>query len=227
MSIRWVVLCALGEGLGIAAAVLWYGAVMLTLGEPEPLGARLAVWGLVALAAVPEALVLGGFQAWGLKPAVPDLRVGRWIAATVVPGLIGWGAGGFVPLFVAGPSDGPAVAVEPPLAAILLYAAAFGALAGLLFGACQSLALPRGRRDRLAWIAANAAGWVVALPLIYLGATIGADTESLPLRVLAWAGGGLAAGAVIGLATLPAVRSFARARGGAVARTLPQGPRLG
>lgn len=202
---RWIVLCAFAEFAGIAAAALWYGLVAATFGEPQNMVLRVGVWLLMTAAAVPEGLVLGGLQAFGLRWFFPNIVWQRFVAATIAVGLVGWGVGTFIPLFVVGEvsaTSGP----EPSLLAVATYAAVFGALAGTLFGAAQAWALPTDRRGKLFWIAANAGGWTVALPLIYVAAQTGGDLQSTAARVLLWAVGGGGAGLIIGAATALAIQ---------------------
>lgn len=196
---RWIALCAVAEILGITAAALWYGAVNLTLGEPENLLLRAGVWGLMTLAAVPEGLILGGLQTIGVRWFVPGVRRRRWISATIAVGLLGWGIGTFIPMFVM--TEAPLAdpqAVAPGLGPTLLFAAAFGAPVGLVFGAAQSLALPNGR---MLWTLANGIAWAVALPMIYGGAQLASDVTGWAPRLAFWALGGLGAGTTIGAIT--------------------------
>ncbi|MGL4576307.1 MAG: hypothetical protein ACRCV9_16105 [Burkholderiaceae bacterium] len=202
---KWIGLCAVAECFGIGLAALWYGGVMLVLGEPQPIGARTGVWLLATLAAVPEGFVLGGLQALGLRSFLPDISARRFVTATIVVGLIGWGIGSFIPLFVffdAAQAGAQQAAFDPTLAQTALFSAAFGAITGTLFGEVQACALPHSVARRWPWVVANAAGWAVALPLIYVTAQWGADMQaSLPVRLLIWAFGGLLAGACVGAAT--------------------------
>lgn len=204
---RWVLLCAVAEFAGIGLAALWYGAIALGLGEPDNIVARIGVWLLMTTAAVPEGLVLGGLQARGLRWFLPELVPPRFIGATIVAGLIGWGLGSFIPLFVV--RDGASVsATEPSVLEIIGFAATFGLIAGAVFGACQAWALPVKASSRARWTIANAVGWACALPLIYVAAQTAADLNGVAPKILLWALGGGAAGLVVGVATavvLPAM----------------------
>ncbi len=195
---RWILLCALAEGLGIAAAALWYGTVALTLGEPEALLPRFGVWFLLTLSAVPEGVILGGLQTVGVRWFEPRVARGPWIWATVTVGLIGWGIGSFIPMFLAADAPAEASAAGPGLSATLGFAAVFGLGVGLIFGAAQSIALPRGR---MLWALANAAAWALALPMIYAGAQIAADLPGWAAKLALWAAGGIGAGLTIGAVT--------------------------
>ena len=202
MIIRWIVLCAVAEFAGIALAAVWYGIVAVTFGEPVELAPRIGVWLLATASALPEGLVLGSLQAYGLRWFHPALSARRWIAMTTLVGLAGWGAGTFIPLFLAGQAaSGP----EPSPMAIAGFAAIFGALAGLAFGAAQAFALPVGADGRVKWIIANIVGWAFGLPLIYLAAQAASDFQSPVIMVALWAAGGLGAGLCIGVATAVAI----------------------
>lgn len=202
MIARWIVLCAVAEFLGIALAGAWYGIVAVTFGEPVELAPRIGVWLLATASAIPEGLVLGGLQAYGLRWFYPALSVTRWIAMTTLVGLAGWGVGTFIPLFFAAEAaSGP----EPSPMAIAAFAAIFGALAGLAFGAAQAFALSIGTDGRVKWIIANVVGWAFGLPLIYLAAQVASDFQSPIIMIALWAAGGLGAGLCIGVATAVAI----------------------
>jgi deazaflavin-dependent oxidoreductase (nitroreductase family) len=80
---------------------------------------------------------------------------------------------------------------------VLVAGAGVGVLTGGLLGAAQAATFPRGAR-RSAWVAANLAGWAVAMALVM----VGAGTPSAgwpPGTVLAWAAlTGATAGALLG-----------------------------
>jgi hypothetical protein len=214
----WVVICALAEWLGIGAAVLWYGAVLSAFGEPVALAPRIGVWLTASAAALPEAIVLGGLQAFWLRTIWPGLSAARWILATMAVGLIGWGVGAFIPLFMFPESGGaaqspaadPTAAFDPSLGAIALFATLFGLAVGAVFGLGQALALPTGSRARRLWIIGNAAGWAVGLPLIYVAAHLASDLPGWGARIGLWMAGGLGAGLAVGAATAVVLRLMAR-----------------
>jgi hypothetical protein len=201
----WVVVCALAEFIGIGAAALWYGAVMVIIGEPVALVQRTGVWLLATAAAIPEGVVLGGLQGLLLRRVFAGLDLRRWVLATVAVGAVGWAIGSFIPLFIF--PEGPSGAsFDPPLAEVALFAAMFGVVAGALFGIGQMMAFPRETPRRFAWVWANMAGWAAGLPLIYVAAQVGADLPGWTARITAWMMGGLGAGLCIGLATAVAIR---------------------
>ena len=200
LVLRWIPLCAAAEFLGIAAAASWYGAVNVLIGEPEPLLARAGAWVLMTLSAVPEGFVLGGLQAVGISWFLPGVSRRRWISATVAVGALGWGIGTFIPLFLVG-QDAASPPPEPGLAVTALFSAAFGLAVGAVFGLVQLWALPREARRKTLWIIANAVGWGVGLPCIYVAAQLAGDLTGWVPRITLWALGGLAAGAALGAST--------------------------
>ena len=210
--IRWVVLCAAAEYLGIAAAALSFGVVAYTFGEPQAFSAKLGIWLLSAAAGVPEGFVLATLQSYGIRQffGIAHDRA-TLVVRTVAAAVAGWATGTFVPVFL--PFETPAAAgpqQEPPLIATIAFAAVFGVLAGALFGWLQSAAFA-GRTLRRRWILANTLGWMVGLPAIYVFAQFGGDFQSWAARIALWATGGLLAGASIGIATgLPLVRAVRR-----------------
>ena len=89
---------------------------------------------------------------------------------------------------------------------IALFATVFGAIAGALFGAVQSLTLQKYLRPRWPWVLGNVAGWALGLPLSYWAGSQGtADMsgwQALGLSAAAGAGMGLTVGLATGLALL-------------------------
>lgn len=202
MIVRWIALCAVAEFFGIALAAIWYGIVAVTFGEPVELALRIGVWLLATMSAIPEGFVLGGLQAYGLRWFYPTLSATRWITMTTLVGLAGWGVGTFMPLFMVGEA---ASAPEPSPTAIAAFAAIFGSLAGVAFGAAQAFALPVGADGRVKWVIANVIGWALGLPLIYLAAQLAGDFQAPAAMVAIWATGGLGAGVCVGVATAVAI----------------------
>ncbi|MCA9218077.1 MAG: hypothetical protein KDB27_33630 [Planctomycetales bacterium] len=77
------------------------------------------------------------------------------------------------PTFFAGDTTGSATPpAEPSMPITLLFSAAFGVLAGALFGFSQWLVLRKHTELACIWIPANSLGWAAALAIIYLGATL-------------------------------------------------------
>jgi hypothetical protein len=208
---KWVALCGAAELIGISAAGAWYGTVNVWIGEPAAIPARIAAWFLMSLAAVPEGLILGGLQVAGIHWFIPDVSPRRWISATILVGLFGWGVGTFIPLFVMREAT-PQTGAEPGLGATAVFAAVFGVAVGAIFGLAQAWALPSHVRPRALWVVGNAIGWAAALPLIYVAAQIGGDYEGWSLRLAAWAAGGCAGGASLGVATGCALSLLERGR---------------
>jgi hypothetical protein len=211
LFLRWVLLCALAEFLGIAAAALWYGAANVLFGEPAEFSARLAVWLVMSLAAVPEGLILGGLQATGIRWFIPKVSACKWILATVAVGFLGWAIGIAVPMFLY-TVEGHKIEPQPNLTATAGFATAFGASVGAVFGLAQALVLPTDTQGKIQWTLANAVGWAIALPLIYAAAQLAAEYHGWPMRVAVWAIGGLAAGATIGVTTAGALYSMREAK---------------
>lgn len=96
---------------------------------------------------------------------------------------------------------------EPPsrdmrIVFALFVAPVFGLVAGSIVGAAQWLVLRRHVQRAGSWISANALGWAVAFPWIYVAGTLPAEDTPLSLTfvlaVVAGALGGLCLGAVTG-----------------------------
>ena len=196
----WIALCATAEFFGIGAAAVWYGSVTQLFGEPEPIPARIAVWLAMSLAAAPEGIILGAMQARGISWFLSGVSRQKLVLATVFVGLIGWGIGSFIPMFVMRQAGAEAGA-DPGLLSTALFAAVFGAGVGLILGLAQSWALPPGIARRTGWTLANIAGWGLGLPIIYIAAQYATEFAAWPIRLALRTVGGLAAGALIGVST--------------------------
>jgi hypothetical protein len=192
MRSRWIGLNALGEGAGIAGVALAYGLI--------DRGAAPAK--IILIAGAWEGLCLGAAQTLGLRP--PALR---WIGATVLmavlgyAGSLGMGPGG-------GGADDPA---GPPFWLNLVGGAAMGLVLGPLMGLAQALA-SRGTVETRRWVWANLVGWVPAMMLVMVGASLA--ERSWPLIGVAGLGAlsGALAGLAIGLATSYALPTAAERR---------------
>lgn len=196
----WVAMCATAELLGIAAGAAWW--VAMDRLDPEP-ATRAAQWlALLAKAGsgLVEGVVLGIGQAAALRRIYPALPVARWVALTVALAALGWAAGSAIPIFTADAGAG-AEPFELSSATVAALAAGFGAAIGAAFGAVQRLALRHVAERSHWWIVVNAAGWALALPIIYLAA--GAGPPDRPMAAIVGAGlaSGLAAGLVLGVVT--------------------------
>ena len=179
MRVGWVLACALGEALGIAAVATAYSAVDRGILAPA------APW--ILSAGAWEGLCLGAAQALILREV--GVRPGVWIGLTVLAAVAGYG------LSLLGGAGGAGSGSPPPLAMLLGLGAAMGAVMGALMGALQ-WAGARDRLSALSWIGANALGWAPAMATIMIAAT--AVPASWPLYCIALIGS--ASGAVAGLA---------------------------
>jgi hypothetical protein len=195
---RWIEACAAGELLGIASAALWW--VTCDRFDPAPVGLTAQILMLVAKggSGLIQGIVLGYLQGWALRRPYPALVAGRWTVATTVIAVAGWTLAGWLSIF--GLENGP----EAPVLNLLqtaLTAAAFGVATGLLFGSAQALVL-RGVAHRAHWwILANAIGWGLALPCIYVASSVGsAQPGSLEIAFRGLVGG-VASGILLGIVT--------------------------
>lgn len=204
--IGWVLLCAAAEMLGIALAAGWWLAADSLNPEPRTVLARFAMLELKALAGLVEGLVLGVAQAWWLKARYPALPVTGWAMLTTALAVAGWGIGSSFSIFSASgaATPPPAAALDLPMVAVL--AATIGALLGGSFGLVQWIALRQAAARAHWWIIANAAGWALAMPCVYLAASVdGASPVGTALLALA---GGAGAGLMLGAITAIALRAM-------------------
>ena len=185
MIAKWIAFCAIGEALGIAGVATGYALADRGLAPLVPAVLSAGAW---------EGLVLGAMQAACLRRF--GVRFAGWILATTAAAVLGYGLsllGG------AGAAEAPA-SPEPPLVAVLGLAAAMGAVMGTIMGAVQGVA-GRGAIAFGPWVAANAAGWALAMVAIFAGSALASSDMPLAAVTALGAVSGAAAGGLLGLAT--------------------------
>jgi CBS domain-containing protein len=199
----WTTACALGEAIGIGLAAATAILIGLAMGEPVTATQRAVVLVLMVVAGALEGLALGLFQWSVLGEAFPKMSARSWALATAAVAALGWLLG-MLPSTLSAPSVVP---VEPPnrdvrVVFALFLAPVFGLVAGSIVGAAQWLVLRRHAHRAGSWISANALGWAVAFPWIYVAGTMPAEDTPVSftfvLAVVAGALGGLSLGAVTG-----------------------------
>ena len=195
---RWVAACTAGEFIGIGVATTVGVAINTWVGEPQSLGARLAVLATFAGVGVVEGGVLAALQWRVLRTRFPRLNAAEWIGVTVAVALGGWIAGMTPSLFISHP---PVASVEPGLISVLGLAALAGGAAGLCFGAAQWCVLRRHAERAQRWVWVHVPGWALAMAAIFLGASIPSVEWAPSSIVLAGVGGGVVGGLLLGLVT--------------------------
>ncbi|MDR6627099.1 hypothetical protein [Caulobacter segnis] len=201
----WIALTALAELFGILLGASWWVWADGLLPEPDGLFQQISMLVFKALSGVPEGIVLGLVQANLMSRRLPGLSIVRWTTATCVVAVVGWAVGSSFSIFAAG-DGGTAGGFDPGVGATFLMASGFGVLVGALFGGVQTLALSGLGVPSWPWIAGNAVGWALGLPVIYLAAS---GLALGPIWALA-AIGGLVAGALVGAATAVAFAVMTR-----------------
>lgn len=213
---RWVAANTLAEMIGLggslAVGTLYFSAL-------DSMGVAGAVAGAVLAVLMGTFLegVLVGWMQWRvLRGPLPALRWQSWMLATAIGAGLAW-VMGMTPstiMVLAAPAPDPAAAAEAPqISAALTYllAAALGLAAGPVLGGAQALLLRRYVRGAGWWAAANAAAWLVGMPLIFAGMDI-AFAIPRALIVLVVLVTTAAAGAVVGAIHGAALVRLLRAR---------------
>ena len=149
---------------------------------------------LVLLGGLTEGAALGLLQSSVLRDRLGGRRSGWVLTTTLVAGL-GWAAGS-TPATLSGNDGG-----TPPLGLVLLGAMALGIVMGAVLGAAQATVLRHHVRHPWRWSVANACGWAVAMPVVFLGATTAGAGWSWPTLIGYGALTGAVAGAVLGVVT--------------------------
>ena len=160
----WVVASVVAETIGMTAAA----TAAVTVDRWLPIGTPVLVALLVLVAGgLVEGLALGLLQSRALARWLSADERRRWALATVLVAGLGWAAASAPALTREGAGD-----AEPALALVMLGAAAIGVVAGALLGAAQAWAIGRSPRSMRQWSLTSAGAWTVAMPVIFLGATL-------------------------------------------------------
>lgn len=178
----FVLATAAAEALGLAASGLLLGLAR-GRGAVEALGAAL-------ISAAIEGALVGLAQGPLVETVFPRLRLGRWVAGTVLGAAIAW-ALGMLPTLLAQRAEVPASSAVARLA----FAAGLGLLTGPVLAAFQAPELARSGGRRWRWMGATALAWCLGMPLVFQAARAAFGGGSAA-RAVAWL---LAAGACVGL----------------------------
>ncbi|WP_395727406.1 hypothetical protein [Nakamurella sp.] len=192
--LRWTALCATAESVGMAASAAAARLAGATVGDgPTTAPAALAALAIIVTGGLIEGTALGVAQASGLAAWLPGRR-SNWIMVTVIFAGVGWAAASAPAVLL--PDDG---AGEPTPFLLTVTAAGLGLLMGAVLGAGQSLVL-RGRVPHpWRWSGASALGWAVAMPIIFVGASLPGPQWPLAVVITTGALTGLVAGATLGV----------------------------
>lgn len=220
---RWVAANALGEmfGLGFVATVAWGIAGMALPPVPNALA-------LIA-AGIGEGLIVGCAQWLVLRRAIPAITARAWILATLYGALVAWVLG-MLPsttIDLLAHDAGEAGAAPPELGAglELLLAAALGCVGGTVLSLFQWRAMRAHVARAHLWIVANAAAWMIGMPMIfYVASNASAQRGPAFLAIAAlstFAAVGAAVGAVHGIALVALSRAMDHDGTRAESDTLP------
>ena len=196
----WTLSCGIGEFLGMAVAAGLAALSALLFGEPETLATRIACLLTMVLAGVLEGTSIGFFQWRVLNRVFPRLSLRAWLTPTIIVAAVGWFIGMLPPTLLGNAEGGEAIPEPSPLI-IMIFAALFGAVAGVVFGFAQWLVLRRQTQRGTLWIWVNAIGWALAMSVIYFGASLPTAEWPIAAVVVDGAVTGIAAGLAIGSVT--------------------------
>jgi hypothetical protein len=201
---RWVLLCAVAESVGIAAAALAARSAQVWVGDIANPADVIVALCFVATGGLIEGFALGAAQATALAGVLPRGRRSGWVLVTVLVAGLGW-AGGSVPGVLGDDGGAP-----PPTALLILGALGVGAVTGAVLGAGQAIVLAGCVAHPEMWVLANVLGWTLAMPIIFAGAAAPSEAWSALDVFLAGGVTGLVAGATLGLVTglfLPSLKA--------------------
>jgi hypothetical protein len=198
--VRWVVANVAAEVLGLGVDGLVGAWLISQWGEPA--GARAVAFAalLVAFGTL-EGVLVGLGQGWAVGPFLPELSLGAWVASTAAGAFLAWVLGMLPSTLMSLARPAATAAADGPVisdALQLLLAVPLGLVAGAVLSSVQALVLRRHLPRTWSWVAANAAAWALAMPVIFLsagGLPEGASALALAARVLLTIA---AAGAIVG-----------------------------
>jgi hypothetical protein len=196
-GLRWAAACGIGELIGVTFVAGVAVALNRAFGEPESLWASLLVLPVMVAAGAVEGLSLGYFQWRVLRARFPDLAARQWVGVTCIAAAGGWLLGMLPPAVLEAGSTIPEPAISDTFFLVMLL----GLGVGILFGAVQAWVLRRHAARAGRWIVANALGWSVAMPWVFLAATLPDEATPLPAIIALAAASGLAAGLSLGAIT--------------------------
>jgi hypothetical protein len=173
---RWIIANGWSEGVGLSTTFLLAFLVLQRL-ETRPgagaiiLGAVLAV----LLGTVLEGVLVGFAQGRVLHRYAPLVGVGQWTVATAIGAGTAWLLGMVPSTLIAllqsnrSPAPDSISTFEPP--ALLQYGAAalMGLVLGVVLALPQMIVLRRVVERPARWLTANAAAWLLGMPLIFFG----------------------------------------------------------
>jgi hypothetical protein len=201
MNGRWILACALAEGIGMTAAA---GAATIATSMADADVAPGWALGVVVLGGLAEGVALGVLQASSLPRGLSHgSPARRWAWATVLVAGLGWAAGsapGVLANDDGGTEQGPWL--------VLGGAALLGAVMGAVLGGAQAGAVRRHVQHPWRWVIGSVLGWTAAMPVIYLGATVADHGSPLPAVLGLGAATGVVAGLALGAITAPFVAAL-------------------
>lgn len=184
--LQWILANGWSEMLGLGGTGLSVWLLGLLLGKSSSILAILSTaLGVVLVGATLEGALVGYAQARVLRTALPSLPPTRWVSATAIGAAVAWTLG-MVPRTLFALSDATGGAPPASLGGWkFLLAAAMGLLLGPVLGVPQWLVLRRHLPHSGLWIPANALGWALGMPVIFLGASALPTQPSIGLVLLA------------------------------------------
>ena len=208
---QWVLANLVGEvvGLGLAGAV--GVGLALTVGEPKTVLVALLMGAAMIACGTLEGCIVGFAQWLVLRHRLIHLSRRAWMVATAIGAFVAWTLG-MTPSTLMALSQNAAATSPPVLSNAIVYAlaAAMGAVLGIILGIPQWRVFRRYVARAGWWVWANAAAWLVGMPLVFIGASsvpVGATALGRALIiVITSAAAGAVVGAIHGLALLRLLR---------------------
>jgi hypothetical protein len=201
----WMVATTVGELIGFAVPAVAGMAALSLIGVPDTPAPALAFFVILPLAGAGEGGILGFFQWRELRRPLPAVTCRVWAGATAAAAALAWVLGML-------PSTIDAIISLPISALILLWAVVAVPLLCTI-GVAQALVLRRSIDGARWWAVANVLGWLLGLPVTFIGPSLVPDGSPPVVWGTAFIISGLLMGAIVGATTgLALQRLLARNR---------------
>ena len=197
--LRWVVVNALGESLGLGGTLAVAGLAISRLEGQNRIALVLVSFLIAVASGAIEATVVGLAQWWAMHPWFSGISRSSWWLATLVGALLAYVLG-YLPstLMSLGEPASQAAVSEPPQWMVLLLAGGLGLVGGAVLSFAQWLVLRAQIQKAGWWILANMLAWLVGMPVIFWGIDAAQKGQSVVQIVLLMGGVLLLAGAIVG-----------------------------
>jgi hypothetical protein len=197
--LRWVRANALAEWIGLGATLAIDALILSRVAAGGGMLASIVGILLVTATGAIEGVIVGLWQWSVLRSPFPHIAKRAWVSATVLGAVVAWFLGSLPStLMDMGAQQSGASVEEPPVAVVLLLAAAMGLVLGVVLGYPQWRVLRGNVTKAGLWIPANSVAWALGMPIIFAAMDLAFASPTLLGSLVILAASLLLTGAVVG-----------------------------